>query len=135
MENRQARRNSDSGLTLIELMVAMIILTFGVVAALSILVEAHKSNNFAKAKTMAVNAAEERLENVFDAGPAFVESFDDTEFFVGDLVGNGTNGEPGLITVDGNQPHLVTVTVTWLGQGARAGGTVQIMARRDEAPR
>lgn len=130
-EEKEPRRKSEGGLTLIELLAAMLILAFGAVAALSVLVEAQKSNNFARAKTMAVNAAEQQLESIFQLPPGDAVDRNNTTFAVGDLVGPGGN-PPGLVTVDANQPHRITVTVTWQGQGALAGGTVTLRALRSD---
>jgi prepilin-type N-terminal cleavage/methylation domain-containing protein len=131
-------KESDAGFTLIELMAAMVILTFGVVAALQILVEAHKSNNFARAKTMAVNRAEEHLEWIFRDFPTNVDNYDDLWFAVGDLVGPGPAGEPGHITVTDPalaDPCTVTITVNWQGQGTLHAGNVTITAFRSTVER
>ncbi|RJP23738.1 MAG: hypothetical protein C4520_05665 [Candidatus Abyssobacteria bacterium SURF_5] len=127
-------KKSESGVTLIELIVAMTVLTFGVVAALSILVEAHKSNSFARAKTMAINAAEQQIEEIFERDPTMIMTFNNRTFAVGDLVGPGGN-PPGSVIVDINEPHQVTVTVAWQGSGTLPSGTVSINAIRSEANR
>lgn len=127
-------KKSDEGLTLIELMAALVILTFGVVAALSILVEAHKANRLTRTKTMAINAAEEVIETILRDDPASVTGYGGRTFPVGKLVGPG-NGNPGLVTVTGADPYLVTVTVTWQGQGILPAGTVTVRAVRSAANR
>jgi prepilin-type N-terminal cleavage/methylation domain-containing protein len=128
-------KKTDEGFTLIELMAAMVILTFGVVAALQILVEAHKSNNFARAKTMAVNRAEEQMEWIYQI-PSYDDfafnALNDSWFAVGDLVGAGPNGEPGHITVVDSDPRVVTITVDWQGQGTLHEGHVLITAFRSK---
>ena len=130
------QKKSDSGLTLIELMIAMVILAFGAVAALGILVEAHKANALAKAKTMAINRAEEQMEVIFQDSPELVEAkYDDTWFAVENLTGNGPAGEAGLITVSDTEPHEVRIEVTWNGSGTLSGGTISISAIRSEARR
>ncbi|MBI5115282.1 prepilin-type N-terminal cleavage/methylation domain-containing protein [Candidatus Poribacteria bacterium] len=127
-------RGSNKGLTLIELLVAMSILALGGVAGLMILIQAHKSNTVARVKTAAVNAAEQRLEEIFRDAPSNVFSFNNTTFPVGDLVAPA-GGNPGLVTVTGNSPPVVTVTVTWRGQGTLSPGQVTMTALRSTAPR
>jgi type II secretory pathway pseudopilin PulG len=118
----------------VELLVAMSILALGGVAGLTVIIQAHKSNTTARAKTAAVNAAEQRLEEIFREWPANVYSFNNVTFPVGDLVAPA-GGNPGLVTVTGNNPPLVTVTVTWRGQGTLAAGQVTLTALRSTAPR
>lgn len=134
MEAGDLSNKSNAGLTLIELVVAMCILAFGVVAALSVLVEAQKASNFSRAKTMAINAAEEQLEAVFRDAPSSVLAYNNNPFPVGDLQRPG-GGNPGLITVSAAEPHVVTVSVVWAGQGILAPGRVTLTALRSTATR
>jgi Tfp pilus assembly protein PilV len=127
------------GLTLIELVVAVLILTFGVVGALTVLVQAQTSTNGTTAKELALNAAQENMELVFVSAPASTRSnFNNVTFPVGDLVG-AAGGDPGLITVVAD-PVLtdlltVTITVSWQGMGNRHAGQVTLVALRSEATR
>jgi type II secretory pathway pseudopilin PulG len=142
--DKQAVEKPDSGLTLIELMAAMVILVFGAIAALSILVEAHRSNTMARAKTMAVNAAEEQMEIIFQLPPASDMDRDNQWFPVKNLPGPGPLGEDGIgqagfvdITpgdVPG-YPDRIDITVTWLGQGTLPAGRVTISAQRSQIDR
>jgi type II secretory pathway pseudopilin PulG len=124
----------DAGLTIVELIVAMAILAMGAVAIISVLVQAHKTNAYSHAKTMAVNAAEEQLEQIFNAPAANVLDFNNQTFLVGDLTRPGGQ-PPGLITVGAGDPHPVTVDVVWEGRGTVAAGRVTITALRSEAER
>lgn len=140
MEVQNSPRVREKGLTLIELLVAIVILTFGAVAIISVLIEAQKSNNFARAKTMAVNAAEQEMEAIFKAYPADVGWFNGQHFPVQGLTGppgNDPSGgnDPMVVTVDENEPYRVTVTVTWMGRGTQRGGRIALTARRSTAER
>lgn len=128
------RVRGEKGLTITELIVAIAILSLGSVGALTILTQAHKTNNASQAKTMATNAAEEQMEQIFNAAPSNVLAFHNQTFNVGDLRRPG--GAPaGLITVAAGDPHLVTVTVVWQGQGTLSPGQVTLRALRSEAQR
>ena len=124
----------NEGLTLIELMVAMAILAFGAVAGLLLLVQAQKTNNFSRAKTMAINAAEQQLEAIFRDAPSNVLAYNNVTFPVGDLARPG-GADAGLITVSGNQPHDVIISVVWQGQGTLTSGQITLNALRSTAPR
>ena len=134
MKSRLYRASGNGGLTLIELMVAIVLLTFGVVAVMTVLVQAQTANNGTRAKTMAVNAAEETLESIFLADPTSVLGFNGQTFEVGNLV-RADGSFPGLITVQATEPRTVTVSVVWRGLGTQPGGQVILTALRSEAPR
>ena len=124
----------NEGLSLIELMVAMAILVFGAIAGLSIMLQAHKANDLSRAKTMAINAAEQQIESVFRDAPSNVDAYNNITFPIGDLVRPG-GGNAGLITVTATQPAAVTVNVAWQGQGILPQGQVTLTALRDRATR
>jgi len=127
-------KNGDEGLTLIELMVAMVLLAFAAVAGLSLLIQGQKAQNFSRVKTMATNAAEQQLETIFRDAPSNVLAYNNITFPVQGLTRPG-GADAGLITVSGNQPHDVTVSVIWQGQGMLSSGDVTLNALRSEAPR
>ncbi len=89
MKTRHLLSGSNKGLTLIELVIAIVILTFGVVTTMTVLVQAEYANNGTRAKTMAINAAEEAMESIFRAAPAAVLTFNGNTFAVGDLTRPG----------------------------------------------
>ena len=129
------KKTGNEGLTLIELMVATALLAFGAVAGLTLLIQAHSANNFSRAKTSAINAAEQQLEAIFLWNPATVfTTFNGVEFPVAGLTRPG-GVDAGLITVSANQPHDVTVSVVWQGQGTLKAGQVTLNALRCEAQR
>lgn len=131
---RKCRLRDSRGLTLIELMVAIAILAFGAVAGLMVMVQAQKTNNFARAKTVALNAAEEQMEAIFMDAPSNVSTYNNMTFVAGDLTRPG-GGNPGLITVSANQPREVVVSVVWQGQGTLPSGQLALRAHRSEATR
>jgi type II secretory pathway pseudopilin PulG len=134
MKSRQLRCTGNEGLTLIELLVAVVLLTFGVMAAMTVLVQAQSSGTATTAKTMAINAAQQQMELILDDTPANVLIWNNTTFAVGDLVRPG-GGPPGLITVAATQPRTITVSVVWQGQGILPAGQVTVTALRSEATR
>lgn len=134
MRLKQLRVTGNDGLTLIELAVAIVLLTFGVIAAMSVLVQAQSATTATAAKSMAINAAQEQMETILNDTPANVLMYNNMTFAVGDLVRPG-GGQPGLITVTATQPRTVTISVAWQGQGMLPGGQVIITALRSEAQR
>lgn len=134
-EARQpTERPREKGLTLVELVISVSILAVGAVLGLMLLVQAQKANNFSRAKTRAINAAEEQLEQIFMDSPGNVINFNNVTFAVPGMARPG--GAPaGLIAVSNAQPHLVTVSVVWEGQGTLAPGQVTLTAERSEAER
>ncbi len=131
----QSSPKREKGLTLIELLIAIVILTFGAIAVISVLIEAHKSNTFSRAKTIAVNAAEQEMESIFKDLPSSVTTYNGQHLPVPGLHGPAGN-DPLVVTVAGGaSPYLVTVTVTWAGMGTQRGGRVALTAWRSTAER
>ena len=134
MKIRLSHVTGNKGLTLVELVIAIVLLTFGVVTTMTVMVEAQSASNGTRAKTMAINAAEEQLESIFKAAPSTVLNFNGQTFAVGDLVRPG-GGPPGLTTVTPTVPRTITISVVWQGQGTQPGGQVTLTALRSEATR
>ena len=126
--------NRTDGLSLIELVVAVGILAVVAVAGFSVLLQAEKTNNASRAKTMAINAAQEQLEAIFKDAPSNVLSYNNVTFAVGDMV-RPSGGNPGLITVTGAEPYLITVSVSWQGQGTLPSGQTVFRALRTTVAR
>jgi len=124
----------DDGLTMIELVIAVVLLTLGVVAAMSVLVQAQSASTSTTAKTMAINAAQEQMEAIFNDSPSNVLAWNNSTFTVGDLR-RADGSFPGLITVTATQPRTITITVVWQGQGILSSGQVTVTALRSEATR
>ncbi len=123
----------NEGLTIIELAIAVFIMTIGVVSLMLVLANGERANRFSQAKALAMTAAEEQMEAIFRAPPESVNTFAGT-FAVGDLVGPG-GAAPGLVTVSVTDPREITITVQWVGSGIRPGGTVTLRALRCIRPR
>jgi prepilin-type N-terminal cleavage/methylation domain-containing protein len=134
MEVRDLPNRPSAGLTLIELVVAMSILAFGAVAGLSLLVQAQKASTSSRAKTMAINAAEQQLEAIFKDAPSSVLAYDNNTFPVQNLQRPG-GGDAGLISVSATEPYLVNVSVVWEGQGILASARITLTALRTKATR
>lgn len=134
MKKRFLPGANDKGLTLIELVIAIALLTFGVIAAMTVLVQAQSSTNATTAKTMAINAAQQQMELILNDSPSNVLNWNGTTFPVGDLAAPG-GGQPGFITVAPTAPRTITITVTWQGLGTLPSGRVMISALRSEAAR
>ena len=145
MEVQSSPKVREKGLSLIELLVAIVILTFGAIAVMSVLIEAHTSHAFSRAKTIAINAAEQEMESIFKDFPNKVGVYKDQHFAVPGLngpAGNDPDGgnDPLVVTVTDNEMgfadlHRVTVTVTWVGIGSQRGGRISLSALRDTADR
>jgi len=134
MKIRLFHATGNKGLTLVELVIAIVLLTFGVVTTMTVMVQAQTASNGTRARTMAINAAEAQLESIFKAAPSTVLNFNGQTFAVGNLVRPG-GGAPGLITVAPAVPRTITVSVVWQGQGTQPGGQVTLTALRSEATR
>jgi len=134
MKIRLSHVTGNKGLTLIELVIAIVLLTFGVVTTMTVMVEAQTASNGTRAKTMAINAAEEQLESIFKAAPSTVLNFNGQTFAVGNLTGPA-GGNPGAITVTATVPRTITISVVWQGRGTQPGGRVTLTALRSEATR
>jgi type II secretory pathway pseudopilin PulG len=135
MKKRYSVCANNDGLTMIELVIAVALLTFGVVAVMSVLVQAQNATHATSAKSMALNAAQQQMELILNDTPTNVLTWDTQTFAVGDLV--RADGSPaGLISVDATTaPRTVTITVVWQGRGTLPSGQLTISALRSEATR
>jgi len=124
----------NKGLTLIELVIAILIMTVGAVSLMAVLVNSERASRASQAKSLALNAAEEQMEAIFWDAPTSVMDYDNVPFAVGNLQGAG-GAQPGLITVTNTQPREVTVAVQWIGTGIVPAGSVTIRALRSTATR
>jgi prepilin-type N-terminal cleavage/methylation domain-containing protein len=125
---------SNKGLTLIELVVAVMIMAIGAVSLMAVLVNSERASRASQAKSLALNAAEEQMEAIFWDAPTSVMDYNGQTFAVGNLQGAGGN-LPGTITVANTQPREVTVAVQWIGTGIVPAGSVTIRALRSTATR
>ena len=145
MEVQSSPKVREKGLSLIELLVAIVILTFGAIAVMSVLIEAHTSHAFSRGKTIAINAAEQEMESIFKDFPSNVGIYNNQHFAVPGLYGPAGNdpdggNDPLVVTITDNEMglvglHRVIVTVTWVGTGTRRGGRITLSALRSTADR
>jgi type II secretory pathway pseudopilin PulG len=110
---RDARRG-EAGFTLIEALIAIVVLVFGIIAVTNLLVVAAASNSIANASTVATNQAVEALEELkatpYD-GPALAAG--------GDLDANVSAGGVDYF-VENNVPGVGRVTTRWVVQDITA---------------
>lgn len=112
----RASKHHEQGLTLMEMIMSLTILSVGVLAALFVMITARQMAEDARFKLMAVNAAKSVLEVVKDTPMASVAAIDETDYAPAGLpdavITILTNGASPLITV--------TVRVEWTGSKGRA---------------
>jgi len=134
--------NNQNGFTLIEILVASVIITFGMLAMSTFLGNYVSKNAQNEHRTMATVVAEQKIEElrtvalgnvvILDATPSIVYTNGDLVAADSDNVGRaidangndlgatGTAGEIYTLTWnvnDTNNPHTVTATVAWDGIG------------------
>ena len=115
--NPQHTFASNEGFTLIEIMIALVILSIGLMALAGMQVSAIKGNAFSKRMTTAVSIAEQIIEQIKNMPYDNIQSQSSSQINQSDL--NFTS----QIIVANNSPvnntKTVTVTVTWI-DGSKA---------------
>ncbi len=106
-----------SGMSLVEVMTAMVVMAIAILAILSAVLSASKSNRFNMEKTMALNLAIERMEEVKNT------AYDDiTSVNFSDETGITVGAHPisfsRTVSITSSTYKTVTVTVTWTNFGA-----------------
>jgi type IV pilus assembly protein PilV len=112
---KQGRK--QGGATLIEVLVAVLIFSIGVLAVIGLQAVAVQTTSEAKYRADASFVASAALSRLW-GDPANIESYEETDTTISDL----PNGKR-TIEVDGNQ---VTVTINW--QGPQDAGERQFVA-------
>lgn len=95
---------NQAGVTLLEVLVAMILTSFGLMMLLNMAMIALDGNDWSNKTTMATQALQEKLEQIRGQGVALAQSGSDS---VGDLA------RTWRITSAGSHLRRVDVTVTW----------------------
>jgi type IV pilus assembly protein PilV len=107
----QSSINSEEAFTLIEIMIALVVLSVGLVALAGLQISAIKGNAFSKRMTTAVTIANARLEEIKNTAYANIQSESSTQVSASNM--NFTR----QVTVNNDSPVLntktVNVTVTW----------------------
>jgi type IV pilus assembly protein PilV len=107
----QSSINSEEAFTLIEIMIALVVLSVGLVALAGLQISAIKGNAFSKRMTTAVTIANARLEEIKNTAYANIQSESSTQVSASNM--NFTRE----VTVNNDSPVLntktVNVTVTW----------------------
>lgn len=107
----QSSINSEEAFTLIEIMIALVVLSVGLVALAGLQISAIKGNAFSKRMTTAVTIANARLEEIKNTAYANIQSESSAQVTASNM--NFTR----QVTVTNDSPVLntktVNVTVTW----------------------
>jgi Tfp pilus assembly protein PilV len=104
------RFRSSKGFTLIEIVVAIVMLTFGVLASASLTAALMRSNRGVTNRTRAVETLRLKVEDLQSQGYADIASGNDTA-----TIGGLTFNRAWTVTADSPAANLktVTLTVTW----------------------
>ena len=129
-----SKPTGQEGLTLVEVIIAISILTIGLLAVASMQIMAINSNSFANRVTVATNLAQEKLEDLM-ALPYT------TAFLDPALVGGGPYSEPDSLpgytitwqVVDDSpvaNSKRIDVKVTWVDKGVTKNSTLSCIKSR-----
>lgn len=111
------RRGQQGGFTVVEVMIALLVLLIGMAGMLSLQLTAMKATGFSRHATEATVLAEDRLEWLRTAPVASLVDGSDQVNAAGDVVSTGLFTRTWTIT-PGTELTTITVSVTWLEQGA-----------------
>ena len=105
--------SSEEGFTLVEIMIALVVLSVGLVALAGLQISAIRGNAFSKRMTTAVSIANEKMEQLKNSSYANILSESSIQ-----VVQSNMNFSR-QVTVTNNSPlpntKTVNVTVTWSG--------------------
>jgi prepilin-type N-terminal cleavage/methylation domain-containing protein len=136
---RQARPetallNQAAGFTLIEVMIAIVVLTFGLVSLMGVSVYVSKANNTSNALNVLAASAQDQVDRLRSA--TWTHATEDGQVAVGgSLTGSSSSSSSGttpyVYTLDSTDPHHATVSNTPIGDlsirwQVRAGGTADL---------
>jgi type II secretory pathway pseudopilin PulG len=143
-DNKTMQKNNESGFTLIEILIASVIIFMGIIAMGTFLANYIQKNGQNKHRTMATVIAEQKIEQlknialgdvtILDTPPSTTVLFTNGDLTAADsdatgraidadgndLGATGAAGEVYNLTWDvndTNNPHTITTTVTWDGIG------------------
>ena len=111
------RRGQQGGFTVVEVLIALLVLLIGMAGMLSLQLTAMKATGFSRHATEATTLAEDRLEYLRTAPVASLTSGSDQVNSQGDVVSTGLFTRTWTVT-PGTELTTITVAVTWQEQGA-----------------
>ena len=111
------RRGQQGGFTVVEVLIALLVLLIGMAGMLSLQLTALKATGFSRHATEATVLAEDRLEYLRTAPVASLTSGSDQVDAAGVLVDTGLYTRTWTVT-PGTDTTTVTVEVAWQEQGA-----------------
>ena len=101
----------EAGFTLIEIMIALVVLSVGLIALAGLQISAIRGNSFSKRMTTAVSIANDRIEQIKNTPYANIQSEPSTQVTASNL------NFARQVTVTNNNPlpntKTINVTVTW----------------------
>jgi len=107
---------NQKGFTLVEIALAMVILTVGILALLATITPSLYSEQTSREFDLAKTAAANKLEEIrgYDFATVYA-TYNNTYFAVTGLTAPATQTNPGFINIDNSNPNLldITVTITW----------------------
>ena len=134
-KSTNAQTANDAGFTLIEIMIAIVILTFGLVALMGASVYVSRANNTSNTLNILAASAQDQVDRLRSA--VWTHTTEDSQITVGgDIAATNTGSDttdtaPYLYTLDPNDAHHATVSNTPVGNlslrwQVRQGGTADL---------
>ena len=133
-ETAPAPLNKAAGFTIIEVMIAIVVLTFGLVSLMGVSVYVSKANNTSNALNVLAASAQDQVDRLRSA--TWTHATEDGQVAVGgSLTGSSSSSSSGttpyVYTLDSTDPHHATVSNTPIGDlsirwQVRAGGTADL---------
>ena len=121
MSAHRMRRVADqSGLTIIEIMIAAAVLVVGLLTVMGLYVQTARSNDLARERNIALSVTKSVMEQIFSDSPSNVDNYNDPSFDTTYPGLTGPDGNPAQIQVDVTQSpdnvnlRIVTVSISWI---------------------
>lgn len=109
---KNALKDCDGGFTLIEVLVAVVIIAFGLVSLMTLTVTSEESKQLAMRRTQAVNLASDRIERLKSI-PYNNINITDTSIIVRSCTTTGSPFTCKQVDVDGNEVFVNYLGDTW----------------------
>ena len=118
---------NEKGLTLIELMFSVLIMTLVLLSAFYVLSQAHYMSEESRNRLLALNAARTTLEAIKNTPLAGVPNIATAGFVPNDLPGGAIVIQTTPSPIGAATVATVTVTVSWVGVKSRAGDAARTL--------